>query len=212
MLPRVGTQTANMVVATAALLPKIVITRRARGRLETERKVPMMRYKKGARAIGRVGVCLAFASSALVFAGPASASAAVPTAQEHGYGYGHGYEQFSVYLTGDEVRHGGDPDGQGFAHLDFDPENDRVCYAVRWRRLEGEVTAFQLRVGSRFDRGPVLINFFDHERYNGDGGAVVDCAYGDFARIRDVREDPSHYYLAIRTTARGDDAIRGQLD
>ncbi|MGH3832486.1 MAG: CHRD domain-containing protein [Pseudonocardiaceae bacterium] len=167
-----------------------------------------MQYKKGARAIGRVVACLAFASSVLVFTGPASASAAVPTAQE--YGYGH--EQFSVYLTGDGVRDGRDPDGQGFARLDFDPENNRVCYAVRWRRLEGEVTAFQLRVGSRFDRGPVLINFFNHERYNGDGDTVVDCVYGDLSRIRDVREDPSNYYLALRTTARGDDAIRGQLD
>ncbi|MGH3854181.1 MAG: CHRD domain-containing protein [Pseudonocardiaceae bacterium] len=172
----------------------------------------MMQYKKGARAIGRVGACLAFASSVLVFAGPASASAAVPTAQEYGYGYGYGHEQFSVYLTGDEVRNGGDPEGRGFARLDFDPENNRVCYAVTWRRLEGAVTAFQLHIGSRFDRGPVLINFFNRERYDGDGGAVTDCVYGDLSRIRDVREDPANYYLALRTTASVDDAIRGQLD
>lgn len=170
-----------------------------------------MQYKKGARAIGRVGACLAFASSVLVFAGPASASAAVPTAQEYGYGYGYGHEQFSVYLTGDGVRDGEDLDGRGFARLDFDPDSNRVCYAVRWRRLDGDVTAFQLHVGSRFDRGPVVINFFNRERYNGDGDTVVDCAFTDRARIRDVLRDPSDYYLAIRTTARGDDAVRGQL-
>ncbi|MBV8539841.1 MAG: CHRD domain-containing protein [Pseudonocardiales bacterium] len=167
-----------------------------------------MRYKKGARTIGRVGACLAFASSALVFAGPASASAEVATAHE--YEYGH--NQFSIYLTGDEVRDGGDRGGRGFARLDFDPENERVCYAVRWRRLEGEVTAFHLHVSPRHHDGPVWINFFNHERYPGEGDTVLDCVHSDREKIRAVIDDPSDYYLMVHTTAHDDGAIRGQLD
>ncbi|MGH3718601.1 MAG: CHRD domain-containing protein [Pseudonocardiaceae bacterium] len=169
-----------------------------------------MQYKKGVRAIGRVGAALAFASSVLVFAGPASASAAVTTAHEYDdYGYGH--DQFSVYLTGDQVRGGGDRDGQGFARLDFDPDHDRVCYAVRWRRLAGDVTAFHLHVSPRRHDGPVVIDFFNHERYNGYGDTVVDCVHSDERTIRDVLRDPSDFYLMLHTTAHDDGAIRGQL-
>ena len=172
------------------------------------RKVPMMWYKKGAQALGRIGACLVFVSSVLVFAGPTSASAAALTAHE--YEYGH--DQFSVYLTGDRFRDGGDPNGQGFARLDFDLDNERVCYVVRWRRLEGDVTAFQLRFSSHGDYdGPVMINFFSHERYNGDGDTVVDCVPIDRGRIRAVLGDPSAYSLTLRTTVY-DDAIRGRLN
>ncbi|MGH3769845.1 MAG: CHRD domain-containing protein [Pseudonocardiaceae bacterium] len=167
-----------------------------------------MQYKKGARAIGRVAACLAFASSALVFAGPASASAAVTTAHE--YDYGH--DPFSVYLTGHQVRDGGDRDGRGFARLDFDPRNEKVCYAVRWSRLNGDVTAFHLHVSPRRHDGPVVIDFFNHERYNGDGDTVVDCVHSDRRTIHDVLDDPSNYYLMIHTTAHEAGAIRGQLD
>lgn len=169
----------------------------------------MMRYKKGARAIGRIGACLAFASSVLAFAGPASASAAAATAHQYAYEYGH--EQFSVYLTGGRLRDGEDPEGQGFARLDFDLDNERVCYFVTWGRLEGEVTAFQLRFAPRGHEGPVSLNFFSHERYNGDGDRLVDCVHSDRGKIRAILEDPSEYYLTLRTTAH-EDAIRGQLD
>ena len=94
-----------------------------------------MQYKKGTRTMGRVSVCLAFVSLILVFAGPASAS------EEFATTYEHGHDQFSVYLSGDEVRDGGDREGRGFARLDLDPDNERVCYVITWNRLEGDVTA-----------------------------------------------------------------------
>jgi hypothetical protein len=165
----------------------------------------MVQFKKGSRTLGRVGVCLAFVSSILVFAGPASAAEQFATSHE----YGH--DQFTVYLNGDEARYGGDRDGSGVARLDFDPENERVCYVITWRRLEGAVTSFDLQMSPRHSDGPHWIGFFDNERFDGDRNTVASCVHSSPWRIRAVMDEPYDYYLVVRTTAHQSGAIRGQL-
>ncbi|MGH3686761.1 MAG: CHRD domain-containing protein [Pseudonocardiaceae bacterium] len=164
-----------------------------------------MQFKKGSRTLGRVGVCLAFVSSILVFTGPASAAEKLATSYE----YGH--DQFTVYLNGDEARYGGDRDGSGVARLDFDPENNRVCYVITWRRLEGAVTSFDLNMSPRRSDGPHWIEFFNNEHFDGDRNTVADCVRSSSRRIRDVMDEPYYYYLVVRTTAHESGAIRGQL-
>ena len=67
--------------------------------------------------MGRVGACLVVASSTLVLAGPTQALAhEVNAAHQEGVG------QFSVQLTGQESVTPADPDGQGSARLDLDPQ------------------------------------------------------------------------------------------
>jgi hypothetical protein len=156
--------------------------------------------------MGRVGICLAFVSSVLIFAGPASAAEGVATA----HGYGH--DQFSVYLTGDEVRDGGDREGQGFARLDLDPENERVCYVITWRRLDGEVTALHLHASPRRSDGPHWIDFFNNQHFDGKEHTVANCVRSDRWKIRAVVNEPSDYYLMVHTTAHEAGAIRGQLN
>ncbi|MDQ3764301.1 MAG: CHRD domain-containing protein [Actinomycetota bacterium] len=166
----------------------------------------MIQHSKGARTMGRVGVCVAFVSSALLFAGPASAATErVATAHEHDS------DQFSVYLSGDEVRDGGDRDGQGFARLDFDPARERVCYAITWRRLDGAVTALHLHASPRRSDGPHWIDFFDNQRFDGERSTVADCVRAPRWKIRAVIDDPFDYYLNVHTTAHKHGAIRGQL-
>jgi CHRD domain-containing protein len=166
----------------------------------------MLQFKKRTRTIGRVGVCLAFVSSMLVLAGPASAATEqVATSHEHGR------DQFSVYLTGDEVRDGGDHDGWGVARLDLDPENERVCYAITWRRLDGAVTALHLHASPRRSDGPHWIDFFNNEHFDGERNAVTNCVHSDRWKIRAVINEPSDYYLMVHTTAHEAGAIRGQL-
>jgi hypothetical protein len=167
-----------------------------------------MRCKKGTRTIGRVGVCLAFVSSILVFAGPASAAEEVATGHEHE----HGHAPFSVYLTGEEVRDGGDHEGSGVARLDFDPENERVCYVITWRRLEGEVTALHLHASPRRSDGPHWIDFFNNKHFDGEQNTVASCVHSDRWKIRAVINEPSDFYLMVHTTAHEEGAIRGQLD
>jgi hypothetical protein len=103
-----------------------------------------MQHSTAIRKMGRVGACLAFASSILVFAGPATASA-----HEPGTFYYNGHGQFLVELRGDELEDGGDRYGRGVAGLDFDPVRERVCYYVSWDRLDGAVTAFHLHNAPR---------------------------------------------------------------
>lgn len=165
----------------------------------------MMQYKRSTRTMGRIGVFLACVSSILVFAGPASAAGEFTTA------YGHGHEQFSVYLTGDEVRDGGDRDGRGFARLDFDPENERVCYVLTWNRLDGDVTAFHLHASPRRSDGPHWIDFFNNEHFDGERNTVASCVHSDRWKIRAAIGEPSDYYLMVHTTAHREGAIRGQL-
>lgn len=169
------------------------------------KKGPIMQHSKGARTIGRVGVCLAFVSSVLVFAGPASAAENVTMAYE----YSH--EQFTVNLTGDEVRDGGDREGYGVARLDFDEENERVCYVITWQRLEGDVTAFHLHQAPREHDGGHAIDFFNNQHFDGDRHTVASCVHSDRGQIREILEEPRDYYLMLHTTEHDAGAIRGQL-
>ncbi|MDQ4011685.1 MAG: CHRD domain-containing protein, partial [Actinomycetota bacterium] len=93
-----------------------------------------MQLSKGARGMGRVGACLAFAS-AVVLAGSTPASA-----QQDG-------AQFTVALSGQEGVNGGDADGQGSARIDLDPQRGTACYEITWKKLDGAVTAFHLHAG-----------------------------------------------------------------
>jgi len=165
----------------------------------------MRLHKKDTRTIGRVGVCLAFVSSSLVFAGSASATTEIATAYDHGHG------QFSVYLTGDEVRDRGDRAGRGVARLDFDPENERVCYIITWGRLDGAVTDFHLHASPRRSDGPIWINFFNNEHFDGDRNTVANCVHSARWKIRAVIDEPPDYYLMVHTTVHEAGAIRGQL-
>lgn len=158
--------------------------------------------------MGRVGACLAFASSILVFAGPAAASAQeVTTAYPH---YGH--KQFLVELSGHQLEGGGDYYGRGVAGLDFDAEHERVCYYIQWDRLEGAVTAFHLHHAPRHQDGGHWIDFFNDEHFDGDHKTIADCVHSSRDRIEEVLDDPSDFYLNLHTTKHKDGAIRGQLD
>lgn len=158
------------------------------------------------RKMGRLGACLAFASSILVFAGPAAASA-----QEYGPSYYDDDGQFLIALSGDELEDGGDRRGRGVAGLDFDPEHQRVCYFVNWEKLDGAVTAFHLHRAPRRDDGPHWIDFFNDKRFDGDRDTVVDCVYASRRDIYAVLNHPADFYLNLHTTAYRDGALRGQL-
>ncbi len=165
-----------------------------------------MQYREGIRRMGRVGACLAFASSILMFAGPAAA-----TAQEVAAVDKHNQDRFFVHLTGGELEDGGDRGGRGAAGLDFDLEHERACYVVSWQELRGAVTAFPLHAAPRRSDGPQWIDLFNDRHFDGERGTVSSCVNVSRQKMRAVMHYPSEFYLTIRTTAHKAGAVRGQL-
>lgn len=166
-----------------------------------------MQYGKGARAMGRIGVCLASVSSVLVLVGPTSAAAheARPTYQ---VGKGH----FSIQLTGREVPEGGDPDGQGSATLDLNPQKEEACFTITWSRLRGKVTALHLHAAARGSEGPHWIDFFNNQSFPGTQSMASGCVPSPRDRIDTVINHPADYYLNVHSTTFEKGALRGQLN
>lgn len=155
--------------------------------------------------MGWVGACLAFVSSILVFAAPASAAnEAAPERR-------HGAENFWVYLTGNELRDGGDREGRGAALLELNPDQERVCYVTQWKRLEGAVTGFHLHNAPRRNDGGHWIDFFNDRHFDGEERTVSDCVRSPRWKIQRIIDHPSDFYLNVHTTAHEKGAIRGQL-
>ncbi len=164
-----------------------------------------MQHRESIRKMGWAGACLAFASSIFVLAEPTSAAAqANPVYQD-------GYRSFPVYLAGDELRDGGDPQGWGLARLELDPKQETACYFLRWTELDGVVTAFHLHAAPRRNDGPHWIDLFNDQHFNGQQNEASGCVHSSRGKILDVINDPSDYYLNVHTTAHKDGAIRGQL-
>lgn len=206
MLPTVGDQTAKkQPLHWSPRYPEVWLREGSAGIVDSGKEGPIMLRSKSVRTRGWVVAFLASIVALPLLAGPASA------AEDRTIAHEYGHDQFSVYLTGDEVRDGGDRDGQGFARLDFDPENERVCYVITWRRLEGEVTALHLHASPRRSDGPLWIDFFHHEYFDGERRTIASCVHSDRWKILAVINDPFDFYLAVHTTAHETGAIRGQL-
>ncbi len=161
----------------------------------------------------RVGACLAFLSSILLVAALPSTAAA------HGDDRGHRYGEFSVPLVSWEVPGGGDRGGDGFARITLDEAEERACYFIGWRELEGRVTAAHLHFAPRDRNGPHAIDFFNDAHFDGERDGAFGCVRVTDDRrvsardkIRYIIDNPEDFYINIHTTRFRDGAIRGQLD
>ncbi len=164
--------------------------------------------------LGRFGACLAFVSSILFVAALPGAAVASPSHDQRDYDHG-----FSIRLTPEQVRGGGDHGGRGFGRLVLNEAEERACFVIEWSELEGAVTAAHVHFGRRHNDGPHVIDLFEGRRLDGDSGAVWDCVrvrdHGNMSAretIRDIIAHPSHFYLSVHSTAFEHGAIRGQLD
>lgn len=169
-----------------------------------------MRHRKGAWALGRVGVCLAAlasVSSVLILAGPASAAtysmnAAFQPPQTH----------FSVRLSGAEIPgNKGDSGGSGSATMDLDPQKQTACFEISWSRLQGDVTMFHLHSGARGTEGPIVIPFFNGQHFPGQQSTASGCAPASRDNINAVISHLADHYFNVHSDKFPDGAIRGQL-
>ncbi|HZD15419.1 MAG TPA: CHRD domain-containing protein [Pseudonocardiaceae bacterium] len=154
---------------------------------------------------GRFGACLAAMSSLLVVTALPSTAAAQGDPQPQGLGH------YTINLTPEEVTGGGDHSGSGSARVDLDAAHQKVCYALSWKDLHGDVTMAHLHLAPRGKDGPHPIDFFNDQHFSGTGSTASGCSSSTRDKIQAVINHPADYYVIIHTTAFTEGAIRGQL-
>lgn len=104
----------------------------------------------------------------------------------------------------EEVPGPGDPDGKGTAVITLDDAKNQACYEFKYENLD-PVTAAHVHVGAKGVAGPPAIDFKPDQ--HGDKG----CVPVDPTTLKNVRDNPSGYYVNLHTAKYPSGAIRGQL-
>lgn len=121
-----------------------------------------------------------------------------------------GGRPLSTELTGaEEAPAPGDPDATGFADLRLNQGQERVCFDLSWADVDGEVFAAHIHVGDAGEAGPIVVPLFAGSFAGTD--AVSDCVDADKAVVKDIRKNPTAYYVNVHSTEFPPGAIRGQL-
>ncbi len=130
----------------------------------------------------------------------------------------------SLVLNGARIPGGGDPNGRGTARFELSPDRASVCFEIRWRGLDGVVTAAHVHRAARGATGPHHIDLVNDEHLVGERNLLAACVQvqdgghghgggGATAAetIEQVIASPKDFYLNVHTTAFPAGAIRGQL-
>jgi hypothetical protein len=144
--------------------------------------------------LGRFGACLAAMSSLLVVAALPSTAAAQDAPQPPGLGH------YTLNLTPAEVTGGGDHGATGSARVDLDAAHQKVCYALSWKDLHGDVTMAHIHLAPRGKDGPHPIDFFNDQHFPGAGSTANGCSTSTRDKIQAVIDHPADYYVIIHTT------------
>jgi hypothetical protein len=114
-------------------------------------------------------------------------------------------------LTGAvEVPGPGDPDGNGTSYIDIRSRTE-VCFRYTVGEIAG-ATAAHIHAGAAGTAGPVVVPLLTPTT-TVTGMTAEGCTPGvDPDLIRDLREDPSDYYVNVHNAEFPNGAIRGQLN
>lgn len=123
-----------------------------------------------------------------------------------------GGRPLSTSLSGAEEAPGpGDSDATGDAHLTLNQGQQRVCFELSWADVDGTVVAAHIHSGPAGTPGPVIVGLFSGTAHPGSGSAA-GCVEGvDPALIKEIRQNPSAYYVNVHSTSFQAGAVRGQL-
>lgn len=122
-----------------------------------------------------------------------------------------GGSKLSTSLSGAEEAPGpGDPDATGTANLTLNQGTETVCYDLSWANVDGTVTAAHIHEAPANQPGPVVVPLFTAQSFAGTARAS-NCVGTDRALIKDIRKNPSDYYVNVHSSVLPAGAIRGQL-
>jgi hypothetical protein len=137
---------------------------------------------------------------------------------------GGGGSKGGIKLTGAAERPGpGDPDGSGRAFLKIRPNDERVCFDLRWKNLDPVIMA-HIHVGPPEEAGPIVVTLLTAqsdglvtlpetrtqlractESFSPPMGMTVEQL------LQDIKKNPEDYYVNVHSTVFPGGAIRGQL-
>jgi hypothetical protein len=117
----------------------------------------------------------------------------------------------STDMTGAEEAPGpGDPDASGFASLTLNQGSGQVCFDLNWADIDGTVTAGHIHEAPAGEPGPIVVPLFSGE-FDGTDEVAGCIANAGKALVKDIRKNPSDYYVNVHSTEFPDGAVRGQL-
>lgn len=114
---------------------------------------------------------------------------------------------FALLDGASEVPGPGDPDGQGFAALEFFVDDGEVCAFIDSSDISVP-TAAHIHVGPEGAPGPVVVTL----PAAAPDGSIEGCVTGlDPVLLQQIVDAPASYYVNVHTADFPDGAIRGQL-
>jgi len=129
-----------------------------------------------------------------------------------------------IKLTGAaEVPGPGDPDGSGRAGIKLRIGDERVCFDLRWNKLD-PATAAHIHAGAKDEAGPPVVTLFlagesglqtlseTRTRLRGCSESFAPPEGTTVAELlRDIKDNRNDYYVNLHSTEFPAGAIRGQM-
>ncbi|MBW4575308.1 MAG: CHRD domain-containing protein [Aphanothece sp. CMT-3BRIN-NPC111] len=112
---------------------------------------------------------------------------------------------FVTTLTGAAEVPRGDRDGRGYAWVTILRQENKLCYKVAFSGL-GTVTAAHIQQGRAGVNGPVVLPLNKPSR-----GPANKCLFVKPELLQSIINQPSNFYVNVRTRGYPNGAIRGQL-
>lgn len=110
----------------------------------------------------------------------------------------------SADLNGANEVGGGDPDGSGSAHVTLNQGQGEVCFSIDTSNVDN-ILAAHIHVGAAGENGGVVVSL-EWASTEGNG-----CVTADPETIKQIRQNPSGYYINVHSPEFPAGAIRGQL-
>jgi hypothetical protein len=109
-----------------------------------------------------------------------------------------------------EVPTVGDPDGSGTIQLTLNQGRSQICFKLDVRNIATPTRAHIHRGGAGVN-GPIEVTFFDTVIANPVPVRFQGCVPANKWLVKEIRQNPSGFYVNVHTAAFPAGAIRGQL-
>lgn len=106
-------------------------------------------------------------------------------------------------LFSNEVPPAAGTSASGTAVVTLNQGQEEICFDITTSGLSGPVLADHIHLGVAGTNGGVVVSL---------GGQLSGCVSADAALIKDIRQNPTGYYVNLHTALNPGGEVRGQLE